>query len=116
MHFLKLALVASGAASIFMLHKVIVNNNIPLAALFLVVPFIIFAVVQLRRTVRCQECGISPFEDGFDDPDRVLPVKFDYTRIGSGPIFRFYKLQLRLGMGTCAACTKNIREQTKPRG
>lgn len=116
MHYLKFALIASGAGAAFLLHKAIIDNYLPVPAILLVVPFIIFAVAQLRSAVRCVECGISPAEEGFDDPDRILPVKFDYTKIGSDPISQSYKRKLRIGLGTCAACTKNIREQTKPRG
>ena len=113
MHFLKFALLASILAILACIYLFLSGSEVPPLAIFLVMPFVIFALVQARNFVCCMECGISPDEEGFDDPDRELLIKFDYSKVGGDIYSRRYMKRLKSGMGTCAACTKRIREQTK---
>ena len=113
MHFLKFALLASILAILACIYLFLSGSEVPPLAIFLVMPFVIFALVQARNFVCCMECGISPVEEGFDDPDRELLIKFDYSKVGGDIYSRKYMKRLKSGMGTCAACTKRIREQTK---
>lgn len=116
MAFLKILMLASTTAIVYCAYRLTNDEFFPPAAMFLVAPFILFAVAQGRNFIRCTECGISPDEEGFDDPDRELPFKFDYSKMGTDIESKKYLRQLKWGAGTCAACTKRVRELTKPRG
>jgi hypothetical protein len=113
---LKFALLTIILGLLASLHFLILYGYFPPAAIFLILPFVILGLLKYPVVFHCQECGINPDEDGFNDPDRELPITFDYTKMGNDWHSKFYTIYLRrlkTGSGTCAACAKRIREQTK---
>jgi len=113
---LKIFMLVSTAGFAFCVYLFTQGTSAPPAAIFLALLFILFAMAQERNFIHRTECCISPEDEGFDDPNRKLLVKFDYRRMGHDYVSRKYLRRLKWGAGTCAACKKNIREQTKTKG
>lgn len=88
---------------------VLITPQIPLAALLLLIPLIALQIALSQYASQCTECGISVSDPAFNNPERELPFKFDYSKIGNDWASGNYRRKLR-ALPLCAACKKQIRE------
>ncbi len=88
---------------------VLITPQIPLAALLLLIPLIALQIALSQYVSQCTECGVSVSDPAFNNPERELPYKFDYSKIGNDWASGNYHRKLG-ALPLCAACKKQIRE------
>ena len=92
---------------------VLITPQIPLAALLLLlIPLIPLQIVLSQFASQCTECGISVSNPAFNNPERKLPLKFDYSNMGNDWASENYRRKMG-ALPRCAACRKRIRESSE---
>ncbi|UXD87217.1 hypothetical protein [Thalassolituus hydrocarboniclasticus] len=86
---------------------VLITPQIPLAALLLLIPLIPLQIVISQSASQCTECGISVSDPAFNNPERELPFKFDYSKIGNDWASGNYRRKL----GGCR-CVRLVRSRS----
>ncbi len=97
-------LTATGTLSLII--WVLITPQIPLTALLLLIAL---QIALSQYVSLCTECGVSVSDPAFNNPERELPFKFDYRKIGNDWASGNYHRKLG-ALPLCAACKKQIRE------